>query len=487
MNTNELGTKIYEGNVKELFLNASTKLYNSVAHTLGPIGYNSAIPTSNGYLSIINDGKTILETLSSNDIAEKLAINTLKESAFATNKNAGDGTTTTIVMQHRLLSNIQENNINSNNMDELITSDYLLEIRDKLLDKLKECKKEIKTDNDLKNIITVSLGSDKFTDIVFNAFKNLLPNQKPTLVKVNTQSNTSYVEIEGINLAPVEVNPIVLKSIKLNGDEPLDIIILNQEVSRIDNAFAGLLQRISKSNKKTILLYTDVKPSVMDQLLYNIQEGALNLIPVRLAMPIQHIDEIISNLEEYFNCKAISDMFPYQTNYMNQDIIGTGTGYILNKDSVIIKSNNTEYDKTEHLIPAHSSAIEIGFITFSQQDEDYRRLEDAVQSAYNARVDGYVYGAGFTYYSLGSLLDKNINKNKAIIDTLQSIFNDLSSKLCKNMLYSDFTKHIEENIFDSYKVAEQVILNSFTVVAQILSTNCILVPYQRNRINGNIE
>ena len=56
MNTNELGTKLYDGNVKDLFLNASTKLYNSVAHTLGPGGFNSAIPTSNQYLSIINDG-----------------------------------------------------------------------------------------------------------------------------------------------------------------------------------------------------------------------------------------------------------------------------------------------------------------------------------------------------------------------------------------------------------------------------------------------
>lgn len=484
MNTNELGTKIYEGNVKELFLNASTKLYSSVAHTLGPNGFNSAIPTSNQYLSIINDGKTILETLSSGDIAEKLAINTLKESAFATNKNAGDGTTTTIVMQHELLSNIQDNNKKAEKEEELITANYLINVRDKLLEKLKDCKKDIETDEDLKKIITVSLGSDKFTDVVFNAFKNLPITQKPTLVKVNTQSTTNYTEINGINIAPVEVNPVVLKSISLSGDEPLDVIVLNQEVSRIDNAFAGLLQKISRSNKKTILLYSDIKPSVMDQLLYNIQEGALNLIPIRLAIPIQHMDEVVSNLEDYFNCTALSDMYPYQTNYNNPDIIGKGIGYILNKDSVIIKNDNDEYDKKEHLIPSHSSAIEIGFITFSQQDEDYRRLEDAVQSAYNARNYGYVYGAGFTYYSLGSLLNIEDTRNKVIKVALQSIFNKL---IPNGTNYIDFTKNIEDNVFDSYKVAEQVILNSFTVVSQILSTNCVLVPYQRNRINGNIE
>lgn len=485
MNTNELGTKLYEGNVEELFLNASTKLYNSVAHTLGPDGFNSAIPTSNQYLSIINDGKTILETLSSGDIAEKLALNTLKESAFATNKNAGDGTTTTIIMQHELLDCISEYNhevLMGESPEDRITSNDLVKTRDNLLEELKGFKKDIQSDDDLKNIITVSLGSNKFTDIVFNAFNNLAIGQKPTLVKVNTKSTTDYVEINGVNLAPVEVNPVVLKSISLSGDEPLNVIILNQEVSRIDNAFAALLSKISKSSKKTILLYTDIKPSVMDQLLYNIQEGALNLIPVRLAMPITQMDEIISNLEEYFGCKALSDMLPYQTSYNNEDIIGNGIGYILNKDSVIIKNDNDEYDKTEHLVPSHSSAIEIGFITFSQQDEDYRRLEDAVQSAYNARNYGYLLGAGYTYYCLADLLDKD-EKNKAIIKALQSIF----YRLLNNRSHDEFVKYIRDNIFDSYKVVEQVVLNSFTVVAQILSTNCVLVPYQRNRINGNIE
>lgn len=478
MNTNELGTKLYEGDVKELFINASTKLYNSVIHTLGPEGLNSAIPTSNQYLSIINDGKTILETLSSGDIAEKLALNTLKESSFATNKNAGDGTTTTIIMQHELLYNIQNYNINN---EEQITATYLTGLRDCLLEELKGFKLDIKSDDDLKKIITVSLGSNKFTDTVFNAFNNLSVSQKPTLVKVNTKSTTDYVEIDGVNLAPVEVNPVVLKSISLSGDEPLNVLILNQEVSRIDNSFAALLTKISKSNKKTILLYTDIKPSVMDQLLYNIQEGALNLIPVRLAMPITQIDEIISDLEEYFGCKALSDMLPYQTNHNNEEIFGKGIGYILNKDSVIVKNDNEEYNNKEHLVPSHSSAIEIGFITFSQQDEDYRRLEDAVQSAYNARNYGYVLGAGYTYYCLGNLLN-NIEKNKPIISALQTIFNRLTP-----MNIADFVVYVKENIFDSYKVVEQVILNSFTVVAQILSTNCVLVPYQRNRINGNIE
>ena len=448
----ELGTYLYGEDIQELFLGASQKLANAVQHTIGPNGTNTAIPTSNDFLSIINDGKTIIETISSSDLAEKLAINTLKESAFATNKEAGDGTTSTIVLQNELLKNILEHK------EENVKASDVLKIRDKLLEELPKYKKEVVSDDDLKKVITVALGSDRFTDIVFNAFEGLDKSQKPALVKVNTQKDTDFVKIDGISLAPVEVNPVVLKSMSLANDEPLDVIILNQEVSRIDNSFALLLKNIAKSNKKTILLYTDIKPSVMDQILFNIQEGALNLIPVRLAMNIQNLDEIISDLEDYFGCTAYSDLNPYQTNIVPA-FVGNGIGYILNKDSVIIKNDNEEH--------------------YSQQAEDYRRLEDAIQSAYNAINYGYVLGAGYTYFCLANAVPEEF---VSIRNALCLIF-----VLLTPGSQMTFINEVEDHIFDSYKVAEQVILNAFTVVAQILSTNCLLVPYQRNRMTGVIE
>lgn len=475
MNT-ELGTYLYKDNIQGAFLNASQTLYNAVAHTIGPNGTNTAIPTGNDFLSIINDGKTIIETISSNDPAIKLALNTLKESAFATNKEAGDGTTSTVVLQHKLLDNILSSGVNMDGRT-------LESIRDRLLNKLPNYKKEIHSEKDLRDVITVALGSAKFTDIVYDAFDGLDKTQKPAIIKANTQKDTDCIKIDGINLAPVEVNPVVLKSMPPAKDEPLDVIILNQEVSRIDNQFALLLRNISTSKNKTILLYTDIKPSVMDQLLYNIQEGALNLIPIRLAMNVQNLDAIISDLEDYFRCKSYSDLNPYQTNITGA-FVGKGIGYILNKDSIIIKNDNAEYNEKEHIVPASSSVIQVGFITFSQQAEDYRRIEDAVHSAYNAINYGYVLGAGYTYFCLAQELDNLGDNAEPIKEALRTIFIALVPKY---ITQSEFINNIENGIYDSYRVAEQVILNAFTVVSQILSTACLLVPYQRNRTTGYIE
>lgn len=470
------GTYSYDGDIQELFLKASDRLNSAVEHTIGPNGSNSAVPVQNDFLSIINDGKSIIERISSDEPALKLAINTLKESSFATNKNASDGTTSSIVLQNKLLHNVLDyNKFNK----ELIDSKYLISIRDLLLDKLQSFKLEIKNEKDLKNIITVSLGGDTYTDLVYKAFENLNNQQKPALVKSDSTQDVSVDFIDGVNLSSVEINPVALRYMPLSVNEPINVIIIKQQVSRIDNAFAALLNKISKSNKKTVLIYTEIMPSVMDQILFNIQEGSLSIVPVLLRLHPDQFDDIISELGKYFNCNVIDDLNPYQTCYNSDEIFGTGTGYILNKGSIVIKNNNEDY--SSEILPAKSSVINVGFTTFSQQDELYKRFEDAIGSTYNARNSGYVLGAGYTYFCLSSILkDLNDKRTEPIQQALIYIFDYLFESTGKENITPEileFINYIEENIFDSYKVAEQVILNSFTVVSQVLSTKCVLVNY----------
>ena len=202
---NNKGTYIYnEEPVTSVFMQASQILNDAVAHTIGPKGLNTAIPTSNGYLSIINDGKTILESLSSDNPAIKLALNTLKESSFATNQNAGDGTTSTIILQHHLLGEILR--YNKEHPDAPTTTKTVLAARDKILQFLPSLKNAVDSEEDLLKVITVSLGSPELAPVVLEAFKGLNKDQKPSLIKTVDTTETSVISIDGISLAPIEVN-----------------------------------------------------------------------------------------------------------------------------------------------------------------------------------------------------------------------------------------------------------------------------------------
>ena len=74
----------------DLFCEASNTLNEAVIHTLGPNGTNTAIQNERGMYEIINDGKTIIEKLTSLEPDIAPAMETLKQAAFETNRKAGD-------------------------------------------------------------------------------------------------------------------------------------------------------------------------------------------------------------------------------------------------------------------------------------------------------------------------------------------------------------------------------------------------------------
>lgn len=74
----------------DLFCEASNTLNEAVIHTLGPKGTNTAIQNERGMYEIINDGKAIIEKLTSLEPDISPAMETLKQAAFETNRKAGD-------------------------------------------------------------------------------------------------------------------------------------------------------------------------------------------------------------------------------------------------------------------------------------------------------------------------------------------------------------------------------------------------------------
>ena len=87
----------------DIFLEASSILNKAVEHTIGPNGLNTAVVTKEGRYDIINDGKTIIEGITSEDPALSPALETLKQASFETNRKAGDGTTSTTIIMDSLL------------------------------------------------------------------------------------------------------------------------------------------------------------------------------------------------------------------------------------------------------------------------------------------------------------------------------------------------------------------------------------------------
>ena len=79
-------------------------LANAVATTLGPKGRNVAIDRKFGSPTITHDGVTVAKEIELEDPYENMGAQLLKEAATKTNDIAGDGTTTSTVLAHAMVT-----------------------------------------------------------------------------------------------------------------------------------------------------------------------------------------------------------------------------------------------------------------------------------------------------------------------------------------------------------------------------------------------
>ncbi len=89
-----------DGNLKQVL----TLLTTAVATTLGPKGRNVAIDRKFGSPTITHDGVTVAKEIELEDPFENMGAQLLKEAASKTNDIAGDGTTTSTVLAHAIVS-----------------------------------------------------------------------------------------------------------------------------------------------------------------------------------------------------------------------------------------------------------------------------------------------------------------------------------------------------------------------------------------------
>jgi len=79
-------------------------LVDAVKVTLGPKGHCVALDKKWGAPSVIDDGVTIAKDIELPDPFENMGVQLVKEAATKTNDACGDGTTTSTVLAHAIIS-----------------------------------------------------------------------------------------------------------------------------------------------------------------------------------------------------------------------------------------------------------------------------------------------------------------------------------------------------------------------------------------------
>ena len=471
---------------KDIFLQASDILTDAVKHTLGPKGLNTAVCTnSSGHYQIINDGKSIVQELTSDNPVLAPALELLKQSCFETNRKAGDGTTSTILMTNKLLHNVydymEKNKVNPVNM-----RIELEEIKDSLVDQINTYKIDL-TEERYEDVATVALGGRKYAKLISDAYKFVGPEGSVAFMKEDRPDVVLECE-DGVTLDKTEFKIVPMKEPREYFD--VNVVVIYEKIDRFAEIIGLLNKTVEFKGKKTLLLYNEMSWDASSNIYANIGDGRIDVIPIRMGGYGTATRDVMEQIAEYAGCKLIDGQSVKlaTVNEKLDEVFGNIKKTILSEAKVVLCCDKEIKENKNYLLQLKNKSciIKIGGSNKVEQEETFRRIEDAVSSLGTAIKDGITQGGGLAYLNafesiraiydaeyldeVGEIIYRTVVFNSSGVENIPEDYLGLMPGRDATADWVD----LDRNVFDSAMVVKEVIANSFSLVSQIITTNKLI-------------
>lgn len=496
---------------KARILSALDKIADPVVQTLTPKGSNTMYEDVRGGIYNTNDGVTIAKEIESDDELEDMIIGVVKHAAMQTNKEAGDGTTTTTGMSRiAVKGGIKMIDEGMNRME---LKKHLEHFAKTLRANLKPIK--IKGDEQLLNIAKISANNDekiakdvvKVINVVGeNGLVFINPNNKP---ETEIEEDKGFVMENGM-LSPDFAQEQGFRTVM----EDVPVFITDKRLYYEEEAHTILLAAIEAGHEKLVIVARDFLNKALNKLVANHTKGNIQLILIKDSKATEQDSTSLVDLATYLGGRCIREKDgKLVDNITMEDFIMVKKVYATQYKSVFITNNpdnkelkkrvaeikkelkdedNKDLERRLAVLTKGMVTIKVGGATPIETQEKIFRYEDAINATRSALRDGYLAGGGLAL--LGAYDDDEYPVGlrpmfrryaeftlRQIAENCGEHFESLLKKVDpkKNIGYNAATGEIcnvlEAGIIDPYKVTDLAIQNSISVATAILTSRYFIV------------
>ena len=490
-----------------------TKLCDAVSSTLGPMGNTVLIesPQHTHGITVTKDGVTVAKSIQLLDPVENLAVQIMREAADRTAAEAGDGTTTAIVITQGIVRAGLEKIKPQDNKTEILRD--IVKASEKVIERLSKQAQPV-SDKKLLDVATISSNNDPMVGaIIADTYKAVGEHGIVTVEKSQT-SDTTFETTHGIKIDRGYSSHLFVNNQKKDECilEDVHILVCDGEINNI-LSIERVLKPIIAENKK-LLIVAPCSQNVINTLAANVMKNNLKLctiIPPNFGYKQHELmnDIALSVGATYFSEKTGDDL-----SLINFTDLGKAKKVIVGADQTIILKDENHVDQSEidkrvdELWEAHKGAskkvdkefiasriasltggvgvIRVGGTTDLEQKELIDRVDDAVCAVRSALVEGILPGGGVALYQIGIEMMKSQKiadaiLGEAIIQPLEQIFCNAGLPYGKddvtigtNVKTGETGDMIKMGIIDPMKVTKTALQNAVSVANTILSTNAIV-------------
>jgi chaperonin GroEL len=363
----------------------------------------------------------------------------IKEVAEKTNSVAGDGTTTaTILTQAIINEGMKQTTMGVNAMG--LKSGIEMASKD-VVTALRSIAKPIKTDEEIKQVATISAESVELGTIIADTIKKV---GKDGVVTVEESQSTSLESeiVEGMEFDKGYISAYMITNpdrLEAEMNDPY-ILVTDKRISSIKEILP-LLESIAQTGKKELVIIAeDVDGEALTTLVVNKLRGAFSVLAIKAPGYGDKKKEILSDIAVTIGATVVSSDIGIKLENADISLLGRARKVISKKDNTIIvggkgkkasidervaqikkQRDNTdskyEREKLDERIAKLSlgvAVIRVGAATETEMKYLKLKIEDAVNATKAAIEEGIVPGGGVALIKSSVEITKNLSQKKNI-------------------------------------------------------------------------
>ncbi|MCX6719096.1 MAG: chaperonin GroEL, partial [Candidatus Taylorbacteria bacterium] len=308
---------------------------DAVKITIGPRGRNVVLDKGYGSPTITNDGVSIAKEITLKDKFENMGAEIAKEVASKTNDGAGDGTTTATILTQAIISEGLRHTVFGVNAMGVRTG---IELAAKdVVKALKKIAKPIKSDDEIRQVATISSESPELGKIIADTIKKV---GKDGVVTVEESQSTSLESeiVEGIQFDKGYVSAYMITNAERMEAEFNDpaILITDKKISTIKEVLPMLEQLAQTGKKDLVIIAEDVDGEALATFVVNKLRGAFNVLAIKAPGYGDKKKDMLQDIAVTVGATVISEDVGMKFEKADISVLGKARKVISTKDSTVI-------------------------------------------------------------------------------------------------------------------------------------------------------
>ena len=504
-------------------------LATAVVTTLGPKGRNVAVDRKYGSPTITHDGVTVAKEIELEDPFENMGAQLLKEAATKTNDIAGDGTTTSTLLAHSIVTEGMKNLAAGSNP--MLLKHGIEAATKAVADKIKEQAIEITTKDEIANVASISAQDRTIGELIAEVMDKVGKDGVITVEESKgLEFETDYVEGMQFDRGFVSAYFITDPEHMESSIEDAYTLIYDKKIS-VAQDIVPLLEKLVQIGKRELLIIAeDVDGEALATLVLNKLRGMLNVVAIKAPGFGDRRKAILQDIAVLTGATVISEETGRKLETTIIADLGRAEKVTATKDDctiiggkgdsaqikgrieqirVEIDKSTSDYDREklqERLakLSGGVAIIRVGAATETELKEKKHRVEDALSATRAAVEEGIVPGGGVALINAMSALDKvevdsddakigvnivrkalefpmkkiaeNAGKDGAVVlDKVRRAQKEKkNTNVGFNVLSEDYVDMVKDGVIDPAKVTRGALENAASIAAMILTTEALI-------------